>query len=33
MAFDPLGCGVRACRDLANGHEQIYAVQGFFTSD
>ena len=29
--FLSLGCGARVCRDLANGHEQIYATQVFFT--
>lgn len=29
-ALVSLGCGARPCRDLANGHEQIYAVQVFF---
>jgi len=29
--FQSLGCGARTCRDLTNGHEQIYAVQVFFT--
>jgi uncharacterized protein YkwD len=26
-----LGCAARTCRNLMNGHEQIYAVQVFFT--
>jgi uncharacterized protein YkwD len=30
-ALVSLGCGARPCRDLTNGHEQIYAVQLFFT--
>lgn len=30
-AYISLGCGARTCRDLANKHEQIYAVQVFFT--
>ncbi len=29
--YASLGCGARAGRDLVNGHEQIYAVQVFFT--
>lgn len=29
-ALVSLGCGARPCRDLTNGHEQVYAVQVFF---